>query len=129
AFSFRDDQQARSIAIETMNKTGPHLRSLARKVLEMICECVGECAGRRACRRVDDESGRFVHDKESIVFVNNLDRNIFRYESVRSGRDQFDFNLVVLTKFVRRFCRLAVNEYVFILDQTLQTRSTPALDL
>jgi len=112
-----------------MHKTRPHTRPAARKMLKVICECIRERAGRHAGRRMDHEPSRFVYHDERVVFVNNINRNILRYERLRRGRDQLNFDFIMFPNFVRRFRRLAVNEYVFILDQALETCSTPTLDL
>jgi len=112
-----------------MYETGTHARSATGKLLKVISECIRECAGRHAGRRVDHKPGWFVYDDESLIFVNNFDGDILGNESVCGWRDQLDFNFVILPKLVRRFRALAVYENIFVLDQALQARSTPALDL
>ena len=109
-----------------MNETRSHATG---KTLKVICERVGECAGRYACRRVDHETSRLVYHHKSLIFVNNLDWNIFRCERFRSRRDQLDFNFIMFTQLVGRLRGFTVDEYVFVLDQTLQTSATPAFDL
>ena len=111
-----------------MNKPRPDTSS-GGKLLKVISERVSECAGRRPSGRMDHQPCRFVYHDKRVVFVNNLKRNIFRNERVCGGRDQLDFDFVLFADFVRRLRRLAINEYVLILDQTLQTCSTPTLDL
>ena len=78
---------------------------------------------------MDHEPGGFVNDYQRLIFVNDLEWNIFRREEVRRRRYQFNFNLVMFAEFVGRLCDFAVYEYVFVFDQPLQTRTTPTFDL
>ena len=77
---------------------------------------------------MDDQSSRLVHYDECLVFVNDLDRDRFGCKTGRGRRDQFDFKLVVFTKFVRGFSRLAVYENVFCFDEALEPCAAPALN-
>ena len=82
-----------------MNDAGPHVR--AGKLLKVIRECVGERAGRRARRRMDHQSGRFIYDNQRLIFVNDLDRNVFRRKDVRRRSNQLHFDLIVFAEFVK----------------------------
>ena len=82
-----------------MNKPRPHTSSRG-KLLKVISERVSECAGRHPSSRMDHKPCRFVYHDKRVVFVNNINRNIFRYEGIRGGRDQLDFDFVVFADFV-----------------------------
>jgi hypothetical protein len=110
-----------------MHDPRPHFT--ARQLLKVIRERVGQRARRCARRRMDHEPGRFIYDDQRLIFVNDFERNIFRCKDVRGRRYQVNFNLVMFAEFVGGFCDLAVYQYVFVLDQPLQTRTTPAFKL
>src|ERR1051325_840638 len=110
-----------------MHDPRPH--TAIRELLKVISECVGKRAGKRAGRRMDHEPSGFIYDHQRLVFINDLERNIFRREEVRRRRDQLNFNLVMLAKFVGWLRDFPVYEYIFILDQPLQARAAPAFKL
>ena len=78
---------------------------------------------------MDHQTRRFIYDHQRLIFVNDLDRNVFRRKDVCRRSDQLHFDLIVFAEFVGRFGWLAVYEDVFIFNQPLQTRAAPALEL
>ncbi len=78
---------------------------------------------------MDHKSGGFIYDGQRLVFINDLDRNIFRRKGIGRRRDQFDFDLVVFAELVGRFRDLTVYEDVFVFDQALQARPAPTVNL
>ena len=49
---------------------------------------------------MDDHSGRFVDHRQRIVFENDVERNIFRFESRHGRLGQFDLDLVIFADFI-----------------------------
>jgi len=78
-----------------MHDAGPHACAAIWKLLKVKCECVRERAAVNSSSGMNDQTGWLVYDDERVVFVDDLDRNIFRSETRRSGRDEFDFEFVV----------------------------------
>ncbi len=78
---------------------------------------------------MDHEPCGFIHNHQRLIFVNDFKRNIFRREEVRRRRYQFNFNLVMFAEFVGGLCDFTVYQYVFVFNQSLQARTTPAFDL
>src|ERR1051325_9753706 len=78
---------------------------------------------------MDHESGGLIYDNQRLIFINDLDRNVLRRESGCHRSDQLHFDTIVFAEFVGRFGGLIVYEYIFTLDQPLQTRPAPALEL
>ena len=116
-FSLSDNQQPRCISIETMNDSGSYAG--AGKFLKMVGECIRERPRRCARRRMDHEPGRLVYNYQRVVFVNDIEWDIFRREDIGRRRDQFYFNFISFAEFIRRLRDFSVYEYVFILNQTL----------
>ena len=70
-----------------------------------------------------------VYNHQRLILVDDIDRDVLGSKDVNRGRDQLNFDLIVFAEFVRRLGWLPVYEYVFILNQTLQSCSAPTLDL
>jgi len=68
---------------------------------------------------MDHETGRLIHYYQRLVFVNDIEWDIFRREDIGRRRDQLYFNFISFAEFIRRLRDFSVYEYVFILDQTL----------
>ena len=73
-----DDQKARRVAIESVNDSRPVFAGKRREPIEMKLKRVDQRAAPVSSRRVGDHSGRLVHDGQMLVFVDDLDRQVFR---------------------------------------------------
>ena len=120
SFCFRDDEQARCVAVQSVNDTRAHARRVW-KLLKVMCEGVRECARMYARGGMDHEPGGFVDDYERLVFVDDFDRYRFRREARVQRAYQFDFEFVMFAEFVRRLAEFAVDE------QRLRLRSDVAI--
>ena len=83
----------------------------------------------RARSRMDHKPRRLVYDNQRVIFVNNFDRNVFGREVCGWRSDQLDFDFIAFAEFVSGFRDLVVYEDIFVLNQLLQTRTTPSFDL
>src|SRR4030095_2972468 len=127
--SLGNNQQTRRITVESMNDPGSASFTGRRKLLQMESDSVGERAGRSTGGRMYYKSGRFVYDEERFIFVDNIDRNVLGCKSRGHRQAELNFNFIVGAQFVRRLRGFAVDENIFILNQTLQTCATPVVDL
>src|SRR5215471_16250698 len=75
-----------------------------------------------------DQTSRLVYDNQIDIFVNNVDRNVFRREAFRGRDRQFDFDAITGANFVGRFCLTAIYQDRRVFDQILQPRATPPVN-
>ncbi len=76
-----------------------------------------------------DHSRWFVDDGKRFVFVNYLERNIFRLESIGGKLAKIDIDDIVGAELVRRYCLRLINRNIAVVNQPLQTRTTPAFNI
>ena len=124
-----DDNQPASFLVETMDDAGAHLAANTRELREMMQECVNQSAAitgvfGRSGPGMNHHAGRLVDDGEVVVFVDDVEWNLFGDGAQRStlGRTQ-DGNAFVAPKLERRFGGSTVQENLFIADQFLHAGS------
>ena len=76
-----------------------------------------------------DHSRGFVDHGEIVVLKNDIKRNVLRFEPCGIALGQFDVNNIAFPHFVRRASRPAIYKHIFAVDQLLQLRARPAVDL
>ena len=75
---FRDDHHAGGVLIEPMNDTRTRHAANSFHVGAVVQDGVYECSRIVAGRRVYDESGRLVDDKDVVIFEDDVERNVLR---------------------------------------------------
>ena len=90
---------------------------------------IRKCSPHHTCPRVHNHSGRFVNYGEKFVLENDIERNVFRLKAGGRKLTQFDVDLVGISYLVRRFGRVFIYQHVAFVDQPLQPRTRPALDV
>ncbi len=78
---------------------------------------------------MDDHSGRLVDDGEVLVLVDDIERYVLGLEPCGRSLDQIDLDGVALAEPVRRLDRPVIDQHVFVLDQPLQPRTRPSVDI
>ena len=72
-----DDQQAGRVAVEPMDDPRPIFAGQRRERVVVELECVDQGAAPVPSGRVGDHPRRLVHDRQSLVLVDDLDRDVF----------------------------------------------------
>jgi hypothetical protein len=99
------------------------------KVLKVESESVDQGARVNSARRVNYKSSGFVHDDQSFIFVNDVEWDVLGSKCVRCRSVKLDFYLIAKSKSVGYFRAPAVYDYVFILNKSLETCTTPVGNL
>lgn len=111
-----------------MNNAWSDVAASLRQLFEMKGKRIRQSTGAHSCSGMDHEARRFVYHHHHVVLVDYVERNIFRSERCGWSLCEIDFDLVAGAKLVGGFGRLAVYENIFVVDQALQSRATPAVD-
>jgi hypothetical protein len=77
-----------------MNDARPLLLAYPSRQRKASCEGVGEGTACVSGRRVDDQSGRFVHHSEVRVLVHNPQRYLLGLGAQCRGMNNLDLNVV-----------------------------------
>lgn len=93
------------------------------------CDRIRQRPALHACSGMDDHAGRFVYNGEKLVLVNDIEGNILGLKSRDRSLDEVDLDIVVLADLVRWLYRFVVDENVLVIDQPLQSRTRPAVDV
>jgi hypothetical protein len=112
-----------------MDNSRPGFAARPRQFLEMKGKRICQSSGLDSRGRMNDQTSRLVYHHHVFIFVNYFDGNFFGQESGRRQDSEISFNLILRLQFVRRFGGAAVDQNLAVIDQALQTRTTPALDL
>jgi hypothetical protein len=92
----------------------------AEPVLEAERQGVRQGAGPVAAGRVDDHVGRLVHQRDRLVLVKNVERDVFWDDDVVDRLGQLDAEPVLVADLVTRLGRPAVDRDVPALDRLLK---------
>src|SRR5579859_4743729 len=127
---FRDDEKSAGFLVEPMNDAGTELAANTGELPESMNEGIDQrpaisvvvrCAG----AGVHHHARRFVDDREVVVLVNDVERDIFSHGFERgafSGAE--DRNGFVAAKFKRGLARHSIDQHLLLGDQFLDTRAT-----
>ena len=78
ALVFGYDQNAGCILVDAVDQSGPHVAALEkRQVLQMIGQGVDQRPRIVAVAGMDDHAGGLVDDNQVVVFIQNVERNVF----------------------------------------------------
>ena len=72
---------------------------------------------------MDDKSRRFVDDDERVVFVNDVERHLFRLKLCDGRRRRFKFNLLARAQLVSRLRRATRDQHVAVFNRLLEARA------
>lgn len=94
----------------------------------MKSQRVGQRPGFSSCARMHNYAGRFVDDDQFVVFIDNIDGNVFGKERRCGQGRQFRFDLIGRSQFVGSFCRAPIDQHVTVFNQALKTCAAPAFN-
>ena len=78
ALVFGHDQNAGRVLVDAVDQSGSHVAALEkRQVLQMIGQGIDQRARIVAVAGMDDHAGRLVDDNQVVVFIQNVERNVF----------------------------------------------------
>lgn len=80
-----DDNDARGVTIEAVNDAWPQSSGSIAELVEVILQGSGECAFGAAPAGMYNHAGRFVDDDHMVVFVQDLQGQVFRLYAGRSA--------------------------------------------
>ncbi len=129
AFGFGDDHEPGSILVQAVNNAGSRFSATTRQLLKVKRQGIGQRARSDSRGRMNDHRCRLIYDDQVVVFVNNVEGNIFGLEFRRRKRGELCVDLIVGPELVRRFRGAAVDQHVLLFDQTLEPRAAPAFEL
>jgi desampylase len=90
----RHDKQPRCFLVDPVDNAGPRDAANARKTPgAMMQEGVDQCAVEIPCRRVNDQPGGLVDDKEMLVLEDDFERNVLRNIMRRNGVGDVDVEM------------------------------------
>ena len=115
----RHHHQAGGVLVETMHDTGArHIGQCAIMKQQCILQGTLTMAG----GRVHHEISRLVDDDNSLVLVNNIERNIFGHTAViLFDRLYSQLQLLITVYFDFGFDQLPIEQYLAFLDPLLET--------
>jgi hypothetical protein len=79
--------------------------------------------------RVHDHACRFVDYHEKVIFINDLKRNVFGSKAGEGQRGQFRIDLIVRAQFIGWLRGATVDNHIAVVNQALQSRTTPGLNV
>lgn len=77
---FRNQNDSRGVAVETVDDARSVSSANIAELIEMKLQRRGQGSGIRASSGMHDHAGRFVHNNDGFIFVQDVQRNVFRLE-------------------------------------------------
>ena len=106
-----------------LNRRFLPLNIIAVGIFAMIHNGIYQCPGIMSCRWMNDHPFGFVHNQNIIVFIQNVQRNVFRFngrfDSIRNGDTYEIFCMYWITGLLN--CPVYLNLFVF--DKFLKKRT------
>jgi hypothetical protein len=131
----RDYDQSTRLAVKPVHDSRTKLPSNAGEIFVTVQECIYERASgtrmfRRACASVDHHSGWLIDDGEIVVFINDVERNVFgrRFYWRPLGRAD-DLDYVSRPHLPGCPFRAAIDKNFLFFDQLLDPGATDIRDL
>ena len=94
-----------------MHNTWAHLRVERGKMIAMMEECVHQRTGIIVVCRMSHHAGRFIHNEQRCIFIDDVERNIFRLRIHARWTRECNINEVMGIEQVTRFDNLAVHQH------------------
>ena len=127
-FFFGNNHQAGGVFVDAVDKAGAHSGGTG-KVFEMIEESVDECACEITDSGMDDQPGLLVKDEEMVIFIYNIERNVFRLSPEIFRRYiEDDGDDIARAHFVIGLYRFAIDENGISAGGILQLIAADAID-
>ncbi len=98
-----DQQNSAGVSIQPVNDAGAGLASGGRKCLEVVQQCVHEGSGMAAGPGVYDHTSGFIDCDQIIIYVKDVERNVFRKGFERWEFARFNFYALPPSQSERRF--------------------------
>jgi hypothetical protein len=86
----RNDYNSGCASIQAVHNARAYCAPFFRKAPQTMQQRIHHCSVPRASPRVHDHSRRLIYDHKISVFVQDLDRNVFRFGGKRRARQDFD---------------------------------------
>ena len=106
-----------------MDDTGADIIRTGGQILKMIHQAVNQCAAFVTACRMDNHIRLFIQDEDVVVFIEQVDRDIFRDEFPDFPRRQNQVNLVSGLEFMAGLGGATVDIDPLLLDKLLQASS------
>ena len=107
-----------------MNNAGTLGAADRAELLEVKCQRTGQRAGPVTFRGMDHHPRRFVDDRHAVVFVDNVQRYLFRLRAVCFRRRDRRDNGLAIPQLERWFSLLAIDADFAGTDRTMNGDST-----
>ena len=104
----RDDNDARRVFIEPMYDAWPQPAGDIAELVEVELQCSSERPAVAAFAGVNDHPRGFIDDNQAVVFVKNVERNVFRRQCLVRQRGQTDAERIIDAQATARFDRQTV---------------------
>src|ERR1700735_255763 len=92
--------------------------------LKAVQQCCDQGAAVHSRARVDDHSSRFVYHRDVLIFVNDIQRNIFRFHARKRRGGNIYGDFFASLEAMRGFLRRAIHENASVVDETLHVGPT-----
>jgi hypothetical protein len=119
-----DNNHTGGVFVETMHDTGTLNTADTGEGVTVVEQRIDQCAGLSLTGGMDSHTCRFVHDDQSGIFMQNIERNGFRFNGLKgtwSGKGES--NLIAGSELVAGLGRFAVYSYGAFSDQFLNVCS------
>src|SRR5437870_8586108 len=116
-------QAAACVLIKPMNNTRPFLAADAGKIFAMRKQGINQGAAFPSSARMNRNSRRFVYNNQVVVFEENGERDLFRYEVNHSNRWFDQDNAIARSNNVARTRHCAVYRDETMADKHLDSRT------
>lgn len=117
---FGDDEATAGFLVKPMDNAGSrHAADAAEFASAMMQQRIDQGVIFVACRRMHDESGRFVQDKQRRVFVENIEGDVLGLRGGGFGFGKFKANHFAGARGVRGFDGLGIDGDVALFDKAL----------
>ena len=106
-----DDDDAAGVAVEPVDDAGPVVAVEVAELGEVETQGVDQRAGPVALGRMHHHVGRLVHDRQIIVLIEDIERDVLRHRRRMGRLRRRDADLVAVTDAVAGLGRLAVDRH------------------
>ncbi len=122
-FFLGDEDGAAGVAVEAVDDARPVVAAVVAQLAEVELQGVDQRAAPVPLRRVDDHVVRLVDDRQELVLVEDVERDVFRHREVVRRRRQPDFDVIAVADLVTRLGRLPVDQHAARVDDAPDDRA------
>ena len=106
------DNYAGGVLVETMHDAGTLNTANTGESFTVVKQRIDQCAGLGITGGMDGHTSRLIHDNQSGVFIQDIERDRFRFNCLKGTRvGKCERNLITGSEFVAGLGRFAVYGY------------------